>query len=182
MKATDFWEATLRYLYLPRLKDRGVLAQAVVKGAGTRDFFGTAYGQSGDTYEGFKFGDSNVQFDDTLLLIDPEAANAYEKAHTHHVACPGSYTARTDPAEPNTSDFRSFAFNTKKQGVLRISRCSARDCKSTARSNRRRSHQSVRRRSQRDSKSDRRNIVRFSRGCVESDQACCFGKRQLARL
>ena len=81
MKATDFWEATLRYLYLPRLKDRGVLAQAVVKGAGTRDFFGTAYGQSGDTYEGFKFGDSNVQFDDTLLLIDPEAANAYEKAH-----------------------------------------------------------------------------------------------------
>ena len=72
VKAVDFWEDTLRYLYLPRLKDRGVLAQAVVKGAGTRDFFGTAYGQSGDTHEGFKFGDSNVQFDDTLLLIDPE--------------------------------------------------------------------------------------------------------------
>ena len=81
VKAADFWEDTLRYLYLPRLKDRGVLAQAVVKGAGTRDFFGTAYGQSGDTYEGFKFGDSNVQFDDTLLLIDPEAAKAYEEAH-----------------------------------------------------------------------------------------------------
>ena len=81
VKAADFWEDTLRYLYLPRLKDRGVLAQAVVKGAGTRDFFGTAYGQSNDTYEGFKFGDSNVQFDDTLLLIDPEAANAYEAAH-----------------------------------------------------------------------------------------------------
>ena len=81
VKAADFWEDTLRYLYLPRLKDRGVLAQAVVKGAGTRDFFGTAYGQSGDTYEGFKFGDSNVQFDDTLLLIDPDTSKAYEKAH-----------------------------------------------------------------------------------------------------
>jgi predicted AAA+ superfamily ATPase len=40
-KASDFWGDTLRYLYLPRLKDRGVLAQAIVKGAGTRDFFGT---------------------------------------------------------------------------------------------------------------------------------------------
>jgi hypothetical protein len=41
-----FLRRHLRYLYLPRLKDRDVLAQAIVKGAGTRDFFGTAYGQS----------------------------------------------------------------------------------------------------------------------------------------
>jgi len=81
VKAADFWEDTLRYLYLPRLKDRGVLAQAVVKGAGTRDFFGTAYGQSAEKYEGFKLGDANVQLDDTLLLIDPDAAKAYEAAH-----------------------------------------------------------------------------------------------------
>jgi hypothetical protein len=66
---------------MPRLRDRGVLAQAIVKGAATRDFFGTAYGQSGDTFEGFKFGDSNVQFDDTLLLIEPGAASAYEATH-----------------------------------------------------------------------------------------------------
>lgn len=81
IKAADFWEDTLRYIYLPRLKDRGVLGQAIVKGAGTRDFFGTAYGQTGEVYEGFRFGDSNVQFDDTLLLIEPEAAKAYEAAH-----------------------------------------------------------------------------------------------------
>ena len=81
VKAADFWEDTLRYLYLPRLKDRGVLAQAIVKGAGTRDFFGTAYGQNNGKYEGFKFGDANVQFDDTLLLIEPDAAKAYESAH-----------------------------------------------------------------------------------------------------
>jgi predicted AAA+ superfamily ATPase len=80
-KAAAFWEDTLRYLYLPRLKDRGVIAQAVVKGAGTRDFFGTAYGEHEGKYDGFKFGDANVQFDDTLLLIEPEAAKAYETTH-----------------------------------------------------------------------------------------------------
>jgi uncharacterized protein len=81
IKAIDFWEDTLRYLYLPRLKDRGVLAQAIVKGANTRDFFGTAYGEHDGTYDGFKFADANVQLDDTLLLIEPEAAKAYESAH-----------------------------------------------------------------------------------------------------
>lgn len=81
VKEADFWEDTLRYLYMPRLRDQGVLAQAIVKGAATRDFFGTAYGQSGETFEGFKFGDSNVQFDDTLLLIEPGAASTYEATH-----------------------------------------------------------------------------------------------------
>ena len=76
--AMAFWEDMQRYLYLPRLKDRHVLEQAIVKGAGSKDFFGTAYGQSGDTFEGFKFGDANVQFDDTLLLIEPEFARRYE--------------------------------------------------------------------------------------------------------
>ncbi len=79
--AADFWEDTLRYLYLPRLKDRGVLAQAIVKGAGTSDFFGTAYSQNGEIFEGFKLGDANVQLDDTLLLIEPAAAKAYGVAH-----------------------------------------------------------------------------------------------------
>jgi len=81
VNASDFWEDTLRYLYLPRLKDRGVLAQAIVKGAGTSDFFGTAYSQNGEIFEGFKLGDANVQLDDTLLLIEPAAAKAYVIAH-----------------------------------------------------------------------------------------------------
>ena len=76
-----FWEDTLRYLYLPRLKSRRVLEQAIVKGAGSRDFFGTAYGQHEGKFDGFKFGDANVQLDDTLLLIEPEAAKAYEAAN-----------------------------------------------------------------------------------------------------
>lgn len=81
VKAADFWEDTLRYLYLPRLKDRGVIAQAIVKGAGTRDFFGAAYGEHDGKFVGFTFGDANVQFDDTLLLIEPSAAKTYEAAN-----------------------------------------------------------------------------------------------------
>ena len=79
--AMAFWEDTLRYLYLPRLKSRAVLEQAIIKGAASPDFFGTAFGLNGTSFEGFKLGDSNVQLDDTLLLIEPEAAKQYEAAH-----------------------------------------------------------------------------------------------------
>ena len=79
--AMAFLDDTMRYLYLPRLKSRSVLEQAIVKGAGSQDFFGTAYGQHEGKFDGFKFGDANVQLDDTLLLIEPEAAKAYEAAH-----------------------------------------------------------------------------------------------------
>jgi hypothetical protein len=79
--AMAFWDDTMRYLYLPRLRSRSVLEQAVAKGAASRDFFGTAYGQQEGKFDGFKLGDANVQFDGTLLLIEPEAAAAYEAAH-----------------------------------------------------------------------------------------------------
>jgi len=91
-----FWEDTLRYLYLPRLKSRQVLEQAIVKGAGSRDFFGTAYGQHEGKFDGFKFGDANVQLDNTLLLIEPEAAKAYEAAITP-VLPPGPTPPGHDP-------------------------------------------------------------------------------------
>jgi hypothetical protein len=73
-----FWEDTLRYLYLPRLKSRDSLTQAIRTGAASSDFFGTAYGQDGDKYTGFHVGEGNVQFDDTLLLIEPSAAIEYQ--------------------------------------------------------------------------------------------------------
>lgn len=78
--AAGFFEDTLRYLYLPRLKSRDVLAQAIRAGATSKDFFGTAYGEANGKFEGFSFGSGNVVFDDTLLLIEPEAAQAYENA------------------------------------------------------------------------------------------------------
>jgi len=99
VKATDFWEDTLRYLYLPRLKDRGVITQAIVKGAGTRDFFGTAYAEHEGKYEGFKLGDSNVQFDDTLILIESDAAKAYEAANKL-APTPGQTTPEPVPPGP----------------------------------------------------------------------------------
>lgn len=75
-----FWEDTLRYVYLPRLRKQEVLAQAIRAGAVTRDFFGVAYGRSGSDYEGFQLGAPSVQVDSTLLLIEPAAALAYEES------------------------------------------------------------------------------------------------------
>jgi hypothetical protein len=83
--AMAFWDDSLRYLYLPRLQNKEVLAQAIRTGAGSRDFFGTAYGQDGESFVGFKFGDPQIQFDSTLLLIEPGAAATYEKAHQPEV-------------------------------------------------------------------------------------------------
>ena len=66
---------------MPRFKNRDVLAQAIRSGAASRDFFGTAYGQNGDSFDGFQLGGGSAVFDDTLLLIEPEAAKAYEEAN-----------------------------------------------------------------------------------------------------
>ncbi|WP_437322870.1 ATP-binding protein [Sorangium sp. So ce381] len=90
VRAASVWEDMQRYLYMPRLKRRAVFEQAIATGAGSRDFFGTAYGQSGDQLEGFKLGDANVQFDDTLLLIEPAAAVAYESAQQRPASVPPS--------------------------------------------------------------------------------------------
>lgn len=83
--AIAFWEDTLRYLYLPRLKDRDVLVQAILTGAASRDFFGTAYGQHGGRFDGFQLGSGNVQVDDTLLLIEPGAAGESEASQSKPV-------------------------------------------------------------------------------------------------
>ena len=75
--ALAFWEDSQKYLYLPRLKNRDVLASAIRSGTVSRDFFGTAYGQDGAKYDGFEFGTGHVSVNDTLLLIEPEAAKEY---------------------------------------------------------------------------------------------------------
>lgn len=77
--AMSFWEDSSRYLYLPRLKDKEVLEQAIVKGCGSTSYFGTAEGQHNGRFDGFKLGDSNVRLDDNLLLIEPEYAGKYAK-------------------------------------------------------------------------------------------------------
>ena len=86
-------------MYLARFKHRGVIAQAIVKGAATRDFLNTAYGVHDGKFVGFKFGDANVQFDDTLLLIEPGAAKAYEAAN-QPVPTPGPTLQGPPPPPP----------------------------------------------------------------------------------
>jgi predicted AAA+ superfamily ATPase len=112
MGALAFWEDTLRYLYLPRLKNRDVLAQAIIKGAASRDFFAIACGQTTDGFEGFRFGDSNAQFDDTLLLIEPEAAKAYEvalAAKASDLPSPSQPGAATLPSTVEATTSRPYA-------------------------------------------------------------------------
>ena len=90
--AAAFLEDTLRYLYMPRFRDRDVLEHAIRAGAASRDFFGTAYGQSGDTFDGFQLGAGGVIFDASLILIEPGAAAAYEAAHRPAATEPASGT------------------------------------------------------------------------------------------
>lgn len=105
-RAMAFWEDSLRYLYLPRLKDKEVLAHAIRAGAASRDFFATAYGENEGGFHGFQFGNGRIQVDDTLLLIEPEFARQYEASHTPAaVSAPGTATpdARAVPsATPST--------------------------------------------------------------------------------
>ncbi len=80
VKAVAVWEDTLKYLYMPRLVSKAVFEKAVRQGAATRDYFATALGEGPRGYEGFRFGDGDVQLDDTLLLVEPGAAEAFEAA------------------------------------------------------------------------------------------------------
>lgn len=82
MKAGEFWENTCRYLYLPRLLNRDVLKRTIEAGADRRDYFGLAAGKDSEKYIDFTFGKGrrSVVVDDSLLLIEPAAAAAYEES------------------------------------------------------------------------------------------------------
>ena len=80
-KAMDVWQATCRYLYLPRLGSRSVFTQTITDGLPSRDFFAMAQGQEGKKFLGFSFGKSGmVILDSSMLLISPEKAKEYEEA------------------------------------------------------------------------------------------------------
>jgi predicted AAA+ superfamily ATPase len=99
-RALAVWEDMLKYTFMPRLRSRSVLEQAIAKGAATKDFFGTAYGEASGTYQGFQLGGSNVQVDDTLLLIEPNVARAYEEAHAAPPPGPKPTSKRPSPVAP----------------------------------------------------------------------------------
>lgn len=74
--ATDVWQTTCRFVYMPRLSKSMVLQSTISAGAGSRDFFGLAFGKNeGGTYRGFTFGQaSSAILDQGLLLIEPARA------------------------------------------------------------------------------------------------------------
>ncbi len=80
VNALAVWEDMQRYCYLSRLRNRHVFEQTIYKGVTSKDFFGTAYGEHDGKFDGFEFGDANIQVDDTLLLIEPKAAGNYQAA------------------------------------------------------------------------------------------------------
>jgi hypothetical protein len=77
-----------------------VLLKAILTGAAGQDFFGIAYGLHDGKYEGFQLGSDNVQLDDTLLLIEPEAAKQYAASAAKSS---GSATAAVAEAEGTTT-------------------------------------------------------------------------------
>ena len=78
-KALDVWQATCRYLYLPRLSNKGVFTQTLSDATGSRDFFALAQGEEGGKFLGFIFGKPHlVLLDSSTLLISSERAVAYE--------------------------------------------------------------------------------------------------------
>jgi predicted AAA+ superfamily ATPase len=103
VEAKAFWEDSLRYLYLPRLKSREVLAAVVRTGAASRDFFGTAYGFKDGKYDGFQFGDGGVSLDDTLLLIEPEAAKQHAIALKKLIEAKPSEAGATTATDPSNN-------------------------------------------------------------------------------
>jgi predicted AAA+ superfamily ATPase len=104
VKALTVWEDFQKYLYLPRLKDRTVFEKTVLAGTTTKDFFGTAYGQAGELFEGFQFGVSVAQVDGTLLLIEPGAARIHEATPAPPRVEPEPDPRRPPPPPPPEDD------------------------------------------------------------------------------
>lgn len=104
VKATEVWQKTCSYLYLPRLRDSDVLRQTLAAGAVSRDFFGLAYGHEGEgRYTGFHFGQATTPvLDDSLLLIEPGAAAAFDAVLQDEAAARAQPATAYPPAASGT--------------------------------------------------------------------------------
>lgn len=96
--AVTLWQHLCQYLYLPRLAKSTVLQAAIAAGAGSRDFFGLAYGKEGELYQGFSFGKATTPLLDALLLIEPGHAARYERDHAAPAPAPEPAPAPPDGA------------------------------------------------------------------------------------
>lgn len=125
--ALEVWQKTCQYLYLPRLKDDQVFQRTVGAGVESQDFFAVAQGKSEGRYLGFVYGRrSSVTMDASLLLIAPQAAQAYaEKLRAEEEAArkiqpspapgPGGLSTGTGTPAPGVKEDDSSTFKTDPQ-------------------------------------------------------------------
>lgn len=99
VQAAQVWQHMCQYLYLPRLVNSNVLRTSIAAGATSRDFFGLAYGKTDDTYQGFSFGQQTTPVMESLLLIEPAAAAAYEERTR-----PAPVTPSTEPSSDDMGE------------------------------------------------------------------------------
>jgi uncharacterized protein len=100
--AAGFFEDTLRYLYLPRLKTREVLAQAIRAGTASKDFLARPMARPMAGSRAFPL-EAATPFSTTLLLIEPQAAQAYEDANRPKVASAPAVPIANGLAEASTT-------------------------------------------------------------------------------
>jgi hypothetical protein len=77
--ASEVWQKTCQYLYLPRLANSNVMRDTISEGAASREYFGIATAKEGEAYRGFSYGGTAAIYMDALLLIEPDAAAEYAK-------------------------------------------------------------------------------------------------------
>jgi len=105
-RAKDFWDDSHKYIYLPRLRSRDTFAAVIKAGSRNGDFFGTAYGYSADKYDSFNLG-AEVDFDDSVLLIEPSHAKEYATRLENQAAAraaPSQNPFREIELSPQTQD------------------------------------------------------------------------------
>ncbi len=105
------WDYLCRYVYLPRLRDSGVLLEAIKEGLRSPDYFAYAGAISQEgRYQGLAFGrgPSTVHLDDASLLVQPDAAqkqldaDAAAAAARTPIATGATYVSPAEPGPGHT--------------------------------------------------------------------------------
>lgn len=122
--ADTFWDASCRYLYLPRLHTDSVLYGVISQGQGVKDWFGIAYAHDDatDTYKDFRFGPTDRSFirDKDLLLIQLSEAERYLQKIQQENPLPTPVSSEKEVSLPGSSDRKTPpTFATHHGGVIR---------------------------------------------------------------
>jgi len=70
----DLWDCLCKYLYLPRLREKKVLIEAIRAGLPSAEYFAFASGYDGARYIGLKYNQSVNNVEDSGLLVQTAAA------------------------------------------------------------------------------------------------------------